>query len=414
MKLKKQLSASYDDTILYDFQKKLVDQAKPNFIYAADVGTGKSLMALHHYLKHSNGEPLLIIAPASKRDEGGWTREVEFVNEQYGTDIEHEVISYYKLSKDYLDYRDWFVIFDEAHMIKNSTSNRGKAGFQLSKIASQFTLLTATPLPNSWEDSINYFKMFGFTKNKTQFNRQFAITEPRNFGGRTFNQVVDYRHKETLEEAWSKISLSIKKDDALDLPPITFETVNFKKSREHNIIEKNRVFEDVAYDSSPKLMSGLRYYASWKEKLKYTKMFLEGTSNNVVIFYQFTKEFDDLLKVAKELKKTIYAVNGKHMKLPHKRDWDDVTNSVTLIQYQAGSSGIELQYANEVIYYTPTYSFSDYQQSLGRTHRNGQTNKVTVYQYKTKGTVETEVWHALDNKQDFDERIYQITKLGSD
>lgn len=129
MKLKKQLSTSYEDTILYDFQKKLVDQANPNFIYAADVGTGKSLMALHHYLKHSNGEPLLIIAPASKRDEGGWTREVEFVNEQYGTDIEHEVISYYKLSKDYLDYRDWFVIFDEAHMIKNSTSNRGKAGF---------------------------------------------------------------------------------------------------------------------------------------------------------------------------------------------------------------------------------------------------------------------------------------------
>lgn len=403
---------NYQDTILYDFQKKLVDQASPNFIYSADVGTGKSLMALHHYLKHSDGEPLLIVAPAAKRDEGGWDREVEFVDSEYGTDIQYEVISYYKLRNDFKDYEDWFVIFDEAHMAKNSTSQRGKAAYKLSKLATNFILLTATPLPNSWEDSINYFKMFGFTKNKTQFNKKYAIFKLMNFGGRSFNKVIDHRHKDKLEDEFQRISISIKKDDALDLPPLVFEEVFFKPSPEHNKIKKHRVYDDVAYDNPPKLMNGLRYHASWKDKLRYMKMFLEGTSNNVVIFYQFTKEFDELLEVAKKLEKDIYAVNGQYMKLPDKKDWADITNSVTLIQYQAGSTGIELQYANEVVYYTPTYNFSDYQQSLGRTHRNGQKKKVTVYQFKTRGTIEVDVWNALENKEDFDTHIYQLTKLG--
>src|SRR5699024_3271297 len=148
------------------------------------------------------------------------------------------------------------------------------------------------------------------------------------------------------------------------------------------------------------------------DKLAYTQDFLEGTSRNVVIFYNFKQEVEDLLDIAKKLDKKIYQVSGGKFSLPDKTDWPDVTNSVTFVQYQAGSAGIELQYCSEVIYYTPTYSYGDYQQSLGRAYRNGQTNKVSVYQYKTAGTVEEAVWLALENKQDFDMKLYELTKLG--
>jgi len=85
---------------------------------------------------------------------------------------------------------------------------------------------------------------------------------------------------------------------------------------------------------------------------------------------------------------------------------------VTLVQYQAGSSGIELQYASEVVFYTPTYSYQDYEQSLGRAYRNGQTKKVTVYQFETQRTIESDVWEALANKKDFSTQLYAATKLG--
>ena len=84
---------------------------------------------------------------------------------------------------------------------------------------------------------------------------------------------------------------------------------------------------------------------------------------------------------------------------------------MTLVQYQSGSAGIELQYANIVVFYTPTYSYQDYSQSLGRAYRNGQTKKVTVYQFNTEKTIEEDVWDALSNKKDFSEKRYLDTKL---
>ena len=97
--------------------------------------------------------------------------------------------------------------------------------------------------------------------------------------------------------------------------------------------------------------------------------------------------------------------------MPSKSSWSELKNSVTFVQYMAGSAGIELQYANIVIFYTPTYSYQDYSQALGRAYRNGQTKKVTVYRFITQRTIEQAVYEALENKQDFSEELYMSTKL---
>ena len=80
----------------------------------------------------------------------------------------------------------------------------------------------------------------------------------------------------------------------------------------------------------------------------------------------------------------------------------------------AGAAGIELQYANTVIFYTPTYSYQDYEQSLGRAYRNGQERKVTAYRFITQNTIEQAVYEALGNKKDFSEQLYLNTKLESE
>lgn len=396
--------------ILYPTQQRIVDLAKPNFLYACDTGTGKSLMALHHYLKHNKGEPLLIVAPPSKAKEGGWNREVKFVEETYKISFAYAVEKYSILSKKWTDYKGYFVVFDECHYIKNSTSQRGKAAFLLAKNSTHFILLSATPTPNGYEDFINYFKMFNFTKNKSQFNSTYGIWgEGYAQGGRSFKKIIDYKHTKELDKLYQSISVTIKKEEMLDLKPITFKKVFFKPSKEYKTILNDNMLDDEVFDTMPKLLSGLRQYANTKDKIEYIKEFLEGTTRNVVIFYNFKHEVKALKEI---IQKELYFVSGEGMKIPPKNEWKDITNSVTLVQYQAGSAGIELQYASEVIYYSPTYSYSDYQQSLGRCYRNGQDKKVTVYQFETKGTIESAVWKALANKQNFDEKMYQLTKLG--
>ena len=399
------------DSILYDFQKELLNNIEADYLIAADTGTGKTMMALHHYVKHSNGEPLLIVAPPQKINEGGWDREIEFVSKHYGIEIEYENLSYGVLARRWKEFEGWFVVYDECHYIKNPTSQRGKAGIKLSQASTNFLLLSATPSSNGWEDTIAYMIMFGHYKNKTQFNNKHAIYEDKFFGNRQFKSIVDYKDKDHLNNLYRSFSISLPKEDCLDLPGIFHEKVSFKTSTEYKKVKKDRVLEVdgelVLYDTNQKLQHGLRFYANQKDKLKYTEMLAEGTEENIIIFYNFTQEKEELRKAMEKLKKTVFEVSGQRSELPDVKDWDQLKNSVTIVQYQAGSAGIELQYANLVIFYTPTYSYQNHVQALGRAYRNGQTKKVTVYEYMTKASIEESVYAALDRKEDFTEELFR-------
>ncbi len=365
-------------------------------------------MAIYHYLRHTKGEPLLIVAPPQKIKEGGWDKDISFVSNQHDIEINYETLSYGVLAKRWKDYSGWFVVYDECHYIKNSTSQRGKAGINLSKIGTHYLLLSATPSSNGWGDTIAYMIMFGHYKNKTQFLKEHAIYDDMYVGRpKPVKVVSDYKDQEKLKEIYQSFSVKLAKEDCLDLPGIVFEDISFKASKEYNIISKDRVLEDELYDTVPKLQHGLRYYANQADKLKYSEMLAEGTSENIIIFYYYQEEKEQLQKIMKKLGKTIFEVSGQHTHLPDKTEWVSLSNSITLVQYMAGSAGIELQYANLVVFYTPTYSFQDYEQALGRAYRNGQSKKVTVYRYITKGTIEVSIYKALNDKKDFTDKLFR-------
>src|SRR5690606_1250407 len=213
--------------------------------------------------------------------------------------------------------------------------------------------------------------------------------------------------QEKLKRIYQSFSIQLSKDEALDLPPLVYQDIHFMASKEYNIIKKERVLGDELYDTISKLQHGLRFYANQSDKLKYTEMLAEGTNENIIIFYYYQDEKNELKKLMQKLNKTVFEVSGQSTNLPKKSEWDKLKNSVTLVQYMAGSAGIELQYANVVIFYTPTYSYQDYEQALGRAYRNGQTKKVTVYRYITRGTIETSIYAALKNKKDFTEDLFR-------
>lgn len=55
---------------LYDYQNNYFKYVKRNFVYDMDTGTGKTIMGLHHYNTYYNDKNLVIVAPASKINEG--------------------------------------------------------------------------------------------------------------------------------------------------------------------------------------------------------------------------------------------------------------------------------------------------------------------------------------------------------
>ena len=386
---------------LYDYQKEYQKHVKPNYIYDMDTGTGKTIMGLEHHQKYFKDKKLLIVAPASKINEGGWQRTIA---EHYPY-IEYETCTYNMLNKKYQNYSNYFVIFDECHRLKNSTGVWGKAGYNLSKIASGFILLSATPIPNGWEDSINYFKMFGLTKNKTQFIKNNAITS-MNYG---YLEIVGWRNETKLNNMWKSISRRLSKDEATDLPPLVFEEIHFKPSTIYKTIKKERIYDDVIYDNQMKLRHGLRLNTNLKSKTDYIKDFIDNTSDNIIIFYNYDEELESLQTVL-ENKKT-YICNGAVKNYPKKEEWSEIRNTVTLANYKSGSEAVEFTYANIIIYFSPTESYTEFYQSYGRCYRNGQKRKITAYKFITDKTIEVDIYKALENKQDFNIRLWEKENL---
>lgn len=401
---------------LYQFQHQYLRGLPSKYIFAADTGTGKTIMALAHYDQQAYLKPLLILAPASKVQTGDWQRELE----QYFAgrlQPEYEIYSYEKFSRnptpkqwkekgDIGVWRSWLqkypngfaVIADEVHKAKNPQSGVGKSVFQVAAASEFFVGLSATPLPNGWIDAANYFKMFGYVKNITEFKRTYCNIQTY----KGFPEIVGYHHEGRLQGYWNRIAKPLSKDQALDLPPLTFVPVALPSGVDYLKILRERMYEGKFLDNSSALMHALRQ-SIIEPKVKWLDNFLEGASDNVVVFYNYTSERDAILEMIKKSHKgrQVFRQDGEKHEVPNKSEWEGLRRTITLAQYQSGSTGIELTYAATTVYFSPTYSYSNYEQSVGRTNRNGQTRKLTMYLLCAPTTLEKDIWAALRNKTDF-------------
>jgi SNF2 family DNA or RNA helicase len=410
---------------LYDFQKTYLQGIPAKYIMAADTGTGKTFMSLAHYDKHSYPAPLLVVAPASKVNTGDWERDIK---EYFAGRIppEYAVYSYEKYSRkaSTKQYRetgsrgvmaDWLknhghfaLIADEVHKAKNPQSLAGKAIHETAAVANCFIGLSATPLPNGWIDAMNYFKIFGYVKNKTEFKKKYV--NEVNYRG--FPEIRGYFMEEDLQRKWNAIAKPLSKQKALDLPPITVVPVRLPPGPDYIKVQKSRFFEEKFLDNPSALLHALRK-SIIAPKLAWLDTFLEGVSDNVVIFYNYQREREQILDMIKKNHKgrKVFRQDGEKHEVPPKSEWLGLERTITLAQYQSGSTGIELTYAATTVYFSPTYSYSNYEQSIGRTNRNGQTKKMTLYLLCAPATIENDVWAALRNKSDFQEKQWYTEKI---
>ena len=380
---------------LYQYQKDYIRAAKPNWIYDCDTGIGKTVMALAHYRIHFKDKSLCIVAPASKIKEGGWQRTVDLMC----PNSKLKICSYNNLPKIVEDLKGQFVIFDECHRIKDSTGVWGKSAYKICRQSAGYIFLSATPLPNNWADAINYFKIFGLIKNKTEFLRRFAITSME-WG---YQEIIGWRNTGTLSSKWKSISKRLNKEDCIELPELTTKDVIFNLGKKYQTVLKHRVCEDIVYDSTMSWRHGLRKACTTKAKLEYLKDFLDSTKQNVVVFYNYDSELNAISSV---VNKEIFQCNGKVKNFPTV-DFGDIQNTVTLANYKSGSEGVEFTYADIIIFFSPTESYTEYYQSLGRCHRLKQPNKVTAYKFITHNTIEEDIYHALNSKKDFNFDLWE-------
>ena len=428
---------------LYDYQTQYLENMPKNIVMTADVGLGKTIMALEHFRRWSvyrdgRGEytrhvsfntkaddvwiiprtKLVVVAPASKVRTGDWQREIENYFGKLGdgsNGISYDVVSYEMFVKrmklsDYIN-SDTTIIIDESHMACNATTLRGKAVIKATRLAKQWIMLSATPLPNGWRSAESYAVLTGLSKNKTDFVQRFVIIDR----SRGFPLIMGYREKEVLEAWWAKISKPLERTGDMKLPSENFGVtpeMDKKTAFTYERALKQRLIrvgdEDEMLDNPSKLFVTLRQIPN-KVRIDALQSIVESTTEHIVVFYNFNSEREAMLEMLNKSFKgrKLYEQSGHKSHLPPRANWGRIKPSVTLVQYQSGSQAIELTYASVTVYLSPCTSYANYEQSKGRTRRNGQEKTTLFYHIAAEGSLDRHIWGLLKKKQDFSTALFQ-------
>lgn len=416
---------------LYKHQEEVLQQTESHnrVAYYLDMGLGKSFVG--SFKATSYDDPILVICPKSlvpqwlqqfEDNHKEWTRydlTKKKQLEQYITDNDSRrigVINYESCWRrpELQKVKDVTLMLDESQAIANNTSKQTKGIMKLNY--KNVILLSGTPASNARYDKLyTQLKLLGLDMNKRSYEDRYCNFFEMENAGVKFRVLSKRNPYKNVDELKSKMSdlgcVFMKTDEVIDLPEQRFINVWVNKSKHYKTFEKDGYVDcgDVEYISNGPAqdMLYLRQLCNSSEKLDMLRTLIEGTNDRIVVFYNFDIELKVLQQLCKKLKRPISYINGHEKNL---NCYNNDEDSITLVQYQSGSAGVNLQKANKMIYYSPPVKSDFFEQSKKRIHRIGQDHKCTYWKLITHDSIEFRIYQTLKLKQDYTEELFRHDK----
>ncbi|PRP94318.1 DEAD/DEAH box helicase [Enhygromyxa salina] len=410
-------------------------------VLADDMGLGKTIQALALLCQRSKRGPALVVAPTSVV--GNWLSEAErfaprmrchllasaddraaLVATLRGGDL--LLCSYGLLVSEaaaLAELRFGTVVFDEAHALKNSSSQRAKAAHALT---SEFRLaLTGTPIENHLGELWSVFRATvpGLLASEKRFEQRF--TRPISQGQRerarqlramvrpfmlrrTKSQVLDELPERTevtirvspgpAEKAYYE---ALRRDAIEQTKGITASGAKGGKSR-LRILALITKLRQAAVD--PRLVDPEHGPPGAKiEALIRRLIDLRDEGHRALVFTQF---LGSMAAIHERLDNEGIQYLGFDGSTPAAQRTKVVEAfqageaDVFVMSLKAGGVGINLTGADYVIHLDPWWNPAVEDQATGRAHRIGQQRPVTVYRLVTAGTIEEQILELHGRKRD--------------
>ena len=303
--------------------------------------------------------------------------------------------------------KDFTMMLDESSMIKNETAKRTK--FILSLKPSHTILLSGTPTDGKYEFLYSQLRLLGWKITKTAYYNRYIKTELRSYGGPMFRVVTGYKNVSELKAKLKEYgAVFAKAEEVIKLPEKKFIKEYSTVSSDYKKFMKDRIIKiddkELTGDStlSKRLYARMLCSAYSKDKIARLIDLVNSTSDRVIIFYNFNTELEALRKVLFD--RPISIVNGQIKDL---KAYENNDNSVTLIQYQAGAMGLNLQKANRIIYFSLPERSELFEQSKARICRIGQEKQCYYHIMMCRKSVEEKIYECLLMRKDYTDELFR-------
>ena len=329
----------------------------------------------------------------------------------------------------FLNCHNCLMAVDESTTIKNPDAKRTKNICKLAPSAKYKRILTGSPVTKSPLDLYKQCdflepELLGHTSYYT-FRTRYAVMKTANFGGRSVQIVVGYRHLDELAEKLKVFSYRVLKDDCLDLPPKTFmkRIVKLTPAQE-------KVYKQMKHLALAEMEGKQMTTATVLTQLMRLHQITCGhfTADDGVIKDINNNRLDELLNVLDEVEgKAVIWAHYQHdveriiEQIRKEYGFDSAVDYYGLTPTserqqniekfqnddkcrffvgttQTGGYGITLTAASTMIYYSNGYDLEKRQQSEARIDRIGQKFPMTYIDIMAEDTVDERIVKALRKK----------------
>ena len=413
---------------LHPHQVRAIKQAnnRERVAYYLDMGLGKTFVASEQAKLYEN-DVILVICQNSKVSD--WSEHFEkfYSNKVFSITstkvlksyVDYHgkkvgVINYEKTYRDnykrLLELTEFTLIIDESSVLGNSKTNISKFVQKLK--FKNLVLLSGTPTSGKYEKLWTQLNLLGWDIKETKFYNQFLNRKLLKRFGRTFYQMdkkEPYKNVNRLKRKMREYGcVFMKTEEVFDLPEQNFIELkiendeNYKEFEEHCIVKFKNV--KIIGDTVLNYRLGLRQLACIYNENKKTRLkdLINSTEDRLIIFYNFNDELKAIKDCIPKDRPVSY-VNGSCV---DKKNYNTYDNSITLMQYQAGAKGHNMQKANHLIFYSPTEKCEDYMQSIKRIHRIGQERPCFYYKFIVKDSIEEQIYYALEKGEDYTNELF--------
>lgn len=394
--------------------------------YYLDMGLGKTFVGSEK-MKELGAKINLVVCQKSKVED--W---VQHFREHYDyvplnltkkNDFEHFIIHYgdrnfvgvinYDLifrRPELSQLKDFTLMLDESSVIQNEMSKRSK--FILKKLnPTNVILLSGTPTGGKYERLWSQCRLLGWKISKEAFWNTYVDFHFENKDGFPLKIIDGYKNVERLKQKLREHgAVFMKSEEVFDLPDQIDNKIHVPTTKEYRKFRKDSIVtfdnQEFVGDTTLTKMLYERMLCGFanKEKLNALCDLLNSTDDRVIIFYNFQNELRELFKLVEDLDRPLSIVNGETKDLTA---YEKSENSVTLVQYQAGSMGLNLQKANKIVYFAPPVSSELFEQSKKRIHRIGQEKTCFYYYLICRNSIEEKIYATLAKRRDYTNALFE-------
>lgn len=335
------------------------------------------------------------------------------------------------------EYDADLIICDESQRIKTHDAAQSKAIHQLGDRARYKLILSGTPVQNNAIDIFSQYRFLDrtiFGDNFYRFKNRYCV-----MGGFNNKQIIAYKDMDDLIRKEHSIAFRVTKEEALDLPEQTFMTR--KIALDPKVM---RLYDRIRRDSYAELSSGEKISATTvltkllrlqqltggflieddadkpllvsQDKLNALSDIISDyvidAGKKLVIFARFLPEVHAIEKLCEKLLPkpkravSIYGAIKKEDRGPIIAQFQTDPNTMIILgQIDTLGTGVTLTAASTCVYYSKTYNYATYEQSLSRIHRIGQKSTCTYIDLVAAGTVDEQISKALAKKEDMATKV---------